>query len=47
VLGGRESAHVAAGLGDDDLGGASLDAGDRAQQLKRRLEKADLLLDRV
>jgi hypothetical protein len=45
VLGQREGAHVAAGLGDDHLGGAAADAGDRAQQLNRRRERAQLLLD--
>ena len=46
-LGGREDAHVDADLGDDHLGGAPLNAGDRAQQLNGRLERGDLLLDRV
>ena len=39
--------HVGADLGDDHLGGAPLHAGDRAEQLNRRRERADLLLDRV
>ncbi len=39
--------HVGADLADDALGAAALDAGDRAQQLNRRQERADLLLDRV
>jgi hypothetical protein len=42
----RKGGHVAAGLGDDHLGGAALHAGDRAQQLNRRRERGDLLLDR-
>jgi hypothetical protein len=46
MLGRGEDADVAAGLGDDDLGGAAPDAGDRAQQLHRRRERAELLLDR-
>jgi len=45
VLVGREHAHVGADLGDQHLGGAALDAGDRAQQLNRRLERVNLLLD--
>ena len=43
----RESGHVGADLGEDALGAASLDADDRAQQLNRRRERADLVLDRV
>lgn len=46
-LAGREGVHVAAGLSDDDLGGAPLDAGDRAQQLDRGGERGDLLFDRL
>src|SRR3954452_25553617 len=33
LFGGWAAAHVDAGLGDDRLGGAPLNAGDRAQQL--------------
>jgi len=33
---GRKDGHVLADLGDDHLGGAALDTGNRAQQLKRR-----------
>ena len=40
-----EAGHVGADLADDALGAAALDAGDRAQQLNRRRERADLLLD--
>ena len=47
VLGGREDAHVGADLGDDHLGCAPLNAGDRAEQLNGRRERGDLLLDRV
>jgi hypothetical protein len=46
VFGGREGGHVAAGLGDDHLGRVAPDAGDRAQQLNRRCERAELLFDR-
>jgi hypothetical protein len=47
VSGGRELGHVSAGLGEDDLGGAALDARDRAQQLDLLApERAELLLDR-
>src|SRR5215207_8164605 len=41
----REARHVGADLADDALRAAVLDAGDRAQQLNRRVERADLLLD--
>ena len=44
---GRKARHVGADLDDDAFGTAALDAGDRAQQLNRRRERADLLLDRV
>src|SRR5690349_12712236 len=37
--------HVGAELGDDHLGGALGDAGDRAQQLTLALERAHALLD--
>jgi hypothetical protein len=47
VTGGGEDAHVGAGLGDDHFGGAPLHTGDRAEQLNRRRERADLLLDRL
>ena len=42
-----EAAHVDADLGDDHLGGAPLDAGDRAEQLNRRGERGELRLDLV
>jgi len=45
VLGGWEHAHVDADLGDQDLGGALLDARDRHQQVTVRRERAELLLD--
>ena len=45
--GGREAAHVDTDLGDDALGAAALDAGDRAEQLNGGRERADLLLDRL
>jgi hypothetical protein len=45
--GGGKARHVDADLGDDALGAAVLDAGHRAQQLNRRRERADLLLDHV
>ncbi len=47
MLGRREDAHVAAGLGDDDFGGAAPDAGNRAPQLNRRRDRAKLRLDRA
>ena len=47
VLGAREDAHVGADLGDDAFGAAPLNAGDRAEQLNGRGERADLLLDRL
>jgi hypothetical protein len=40
-----EAGHVRADLGQDALGTAALDAGDRAQQLNLAGERADLLLD--
>jgi hypothetical protein len=43
----RERGHVRADLGDDDLGGALLHAGNAAQQPDRRLERGDALLDGV
>jgi hypothetical protein len=46
MAGGGEDRHVGTDLGDDHLGGALLDAGDRAEQLNRPRERADLLLDR-
>ena len=45
VLGGRERVHVDADLGDQHLGGALLDAGDRHQQLTLPGERGDPLLD--
>jgi hypothetical protein len=47
LLVGREHAHVNADLGDDHLGGAPLNSGDRAQQLNGLLERGDLLPDRL
>jgi hypothetical protein len=47
VLGGREHRHVDADLGDDHLGTAPLNAGDRAEQLNGLLERGDLLRDRL
>ena len=47
MLGGREDGHVGADLGDDHLGAAPLNPGDRAEQLNGRGERGDLLLDRV
>jgi hypothetical protein len=47
MSGRREDAHVDTDLGDQQLGGALLDAGDRGQQLNRRPERADLRLDRA
>ena len=44
-LGGREDAHIDAGLGDQDLGGTLLDARDRHQQITLARETADPLLD--
>ena len=44
---GREHAHVDADLGDDHLGGAPLNAGDRAQEFNGLLERGDLLPDRL
>src|SRR4051795_11513577 len=44
VARGREPRHVGADLGDDALGTAALDADHGAQQLNRRIERADLLL---
>ena len=42
----REDGHVGADLGDQDFGGAPLNAGDRAQKLNGRPERGDALLDR-
>src|SRR3954447_16859084 len=42
---GREPRHVGADLGDDAFGAAALDADHGAQQLNRRGERADLLID--
>src|SRR5829696_5133431 len=42
---GRKARHVGADLADDALRAAVLDARDRAQQLNRQRERADLLLD--
>jgi hypothetical protein len=46
VLDRCERGHVAAGLGEDDLGGAASDAGDRAQQLDRRASGPSCALNR-
>ncbi len=45
MLGSQERAHVAAGLGDDHLGGATVDPWDRAERLNGRREPGDLRLD--
>ena len=45
--GAGEHAHVRADLGDQDFGGAPLNAGDRAQQLNGPLERGDAFLDRL
>ena len=45
MLGGGERAHVDADLGDQHLGGALLDAGDRHQQVTLAGERGDPLLD--
>src|SRR5512132_3121823 len=42
VARGGETVHVDADLGDDHLGGAPLDAGDRAEQLNRGGERGEL-----
>ena len=42
---GREAAHVRADLGEQHLGGAPVDAGDRVQQLELTGERAGQLLD--
>jgi hypothetical protein len=42
---GRKARHIGADLTDDAFGAAMLDADDRAEQLNRRRERADLLLD--
>ncbi len=42
---GREARHVGADLADDAFGAAVLDADDGAQQLHRRRERMDLVLD--
>src|SRR5207244_7196796 len=42
---GGKAAHVWAQLGDDHLGGALGDAGNRAQKLTLALERAHALLD--
>src|SRR5579875_2942616 len=47
VAGRREHAHIEADLGDDVFGGAPLDARAGTQQLNRRGERGELLLDRV
>ncbi len=47
MSGGRELGHVTARFGDEDLGGTTRDARDRAQQLDLPIaERAQLLLDR-
>lgn len=47
MLGVGEDTHVDADLGDDRLGGAPLNSGDRAQELNGLRERGDLLCDRV
>ena len=47
VAGGREHAHVGADLGEDGLAGAPPHAGYGAQQLNRRSESGQALLDGV
>ncbi len=47
MAGGREDRHVGADLGDDHLGGARLDARDRAQELNGWGERGKLRLDRL
>ncbi len=42
---GRELAHVAAALGDEDLRDTTADAGNGLQQIKLTGERAHLLLD--
>ena len=42
---GREAAHVGADLGEQHLGGALVDAGDRVEQLELTGERAGQLLD--
>ena len=42
---GGKARHVGADLADDAFGAAVLDADDRAQQLNRRRDRADLLFD--
>ena len=42
---GRELAHVGADLGEQHLGGAPVDAGDRVQQLQLTGERGGQLLD--
>ena len=45
MRGGGEAGHVPAGLGDDHLGGAPVDAGDGAQQVDLVLVGLDLGVD--
>lgn len=47
MLGGREYGHVEADLSDDALGRASLNAGDRAEQLNGLRERGELFPSRV
>ncbi len=47
MLGSWKDLHIGADLGDDALRGAPLNSGDRAEQLNGRLERGDLLPDRV
>ena len=47
MAGGGKHAHVRPGLGDDHLGGSPPDARDRAQELNRRRERDESLLERV
>jgi hypothetical protein len=46
-FGGREDRHVDADLGDDALGAAPLNAGNRAEQLNGLLERGHLFPDRL
>jgi hypothetical protein len=45
MIGAGEDGHVAAGLGDDDLGDVPVDAGDRGRRLDGGRKRRDLRLD--
>jgi hypothetical protein len=47
LLGGGKDRHLDPDLGDDRLRGAPLNPGDTAQKLNGRLERGDLLSDRL